>query len=338
VRPSAKPAELAAAISTGEVRTDQRAPAAEGRSGLLLIVLAACLWGTTGVATRGIFALAETSALTISFWRLLLAAPLLVLACHGVAGSPLTGLERRSIWLAVLSGPPTMLSALAYAAAIPLAGVAIATIITLCAAPPVAAVGSALLFRERLSGRVILALVAALGGTALLVAGSGAAEAGSDSLTGSLLALLAAMSYAVSTLLQRLLAARCHPLQIASLGMLAALLSIAPVVVIAKPLLDLPPHAWLLVGYIALFPTVGAYVLLIYGLRSTSATVATIVTLLEAVVGTALAYAIFGERLAPTGVMGALLLVAAIAVLYRRGCTRRGCAIVRPPAPRVSAG
>ena len=285
-----------------------------------MIVVAACLWGTVGVATRGIFTVAETSALSISFWRLLFAAPLLLIACWCVVGSPLARLGRRAVLLAALSGLPVMLSALAYAAAVPLAGVAIATLITLCAAPPVAAAGSALLFGERLEGRVLAALLAALAGTVLLVASSGGSGVapGSDGLSGGLLAALAAVSYAGSTLLQRMLVGRCHPLQVASLGMLAALVAISPLVAVAQPGLALPMVGWLLIGYIVLFPTLLSYVLLIYGLRSTPATIATIVTLLEAVVGTLLAFALFGERLEPGGLAGAALLVAAIVALYRR--------------------
>ena len=47
------------------------------RGGLLLIVLAAVLWGTVGVTTRAIFTLAETTALSVAFLRLALALPVL---------------------------------------------------------------------------------------------------------------------------------------------------------------------------------------------------------------------------------------------------------------------
>ena len=43
------------------------------RRGLVLIVLAATLWGTLGVATRALYAVAEIRAIEISFVRLAIA-------------------------------------------------------------------------------------------------------------------------------------------------------------------------------------------------------------------------------------------------------------------------
>src|SRR3954453_8268797 len=65
-----------------------------GRSGLVLILLAAVLWGTVGVATRAVFSLAETTALTVAFLRLGLSLPVLggasiaVLGISGFKASP----------------------------------------------------------------------------------------------------------------------------------------------------------------------------------------------------------------------------------------------------------
>jgi len=80
--------------------------------------------------------------------------------------------------------------------------------------------------------------------------------------------------------------------------------------------------AWGLLVYIGLFPTVLAYILLLYGIRHTTATAATIITLLEAAVATFLAWTLFGEQLRPLGLVGALLLFAAIGLLPRGGSPR----------------
>ena len=53
---------------------------AESRRGLLLIVLAAVLWGTVGVATKTIFGLSDTNPLSIGFFRLAIATPALQVA------------------------------------------------------------------------------------------------------------------------------------------------------------------------------------------------------------------------------------------------------------------
>ena len=56
------------------------------RGGLLVILLAAILWGTVGVTTRAIFTVAETTALSVAFLRLALAVPVLGLATAAILG------------------------------------------------------------------------------------------------------------------------------------------------------------------------------------------------------------------------------------------------------------
>jgi DME family drug/metabolite transporter len=52
-------------------------------------------------------------------------------------------------------------------------------------------------------------------------------------------------------------------------------------------------------------------------MRTITATVASIVTLLEPLTATVLAWVLFGERLGPGGAPGILLLFGALALLYR---------------------
>ena len=57
--------------------------------------------------------------------------------------------------------------------------------------------------------------------------------------------------------------------------------------------------------------------LFLRGLRSTSATAASVLTLLEPLTSTVLAWALFGERLGPAGLLGAALLLGAMGLLLR---------------------
>jgi drug/metabolite transporter, DME family len=50
---------------------------AETRRGLISVMCAAAMWGTVGVTTKAIFCLAATTPLSIGFWRLALAVPVL---------------------------------------------------------------------------------------------------------------------------------------------------------------------------------------------------------------------------------------------------------------------
>lgn len=74
-------------------------------------------------------------------------------------------------------------------------------------------------------------------------------------------------------------------------------------------------QGWLLVLYLALVPTALAYWLFQMGLRSVSATAASIVGLLDPLVAAVLAWGLFGETLAAAGLAGAILLMMSIFLL-----------------------
>ena len=75
---------------------------------------------------------------------------------------------------------------------------------------------------------------------------------------------------------------------------------------------------WPLFLYLGLVPTALAYGLFTVGLRRIPATVAGITTLLEPLTAATLGVLLFGERLGVAGAVGALLLLAAIALLAVR--------------------
>jgi DME family drug/metabolite transporter len=300
----------------GRASTDPGA----ARRGLLLILLAATLWGTLGVATRALYAVSETSAIEISFIRLVVATPTLLLCCWLVLGRETLRVRRSELGLIAFSGLAVAGSQVAFAAAVGETGVAVATLVTLCVAPVLVAICSVVLLGEQSNRRVVLALVSALVGTALLVVAQademGPAQA---TLAGVLLAVCAAVSYALATLSQRSLVGRYHPLQLITISSACGALALALPLLVNGAQLSYSPTGWALLLYLALFPTVLSYVLFLYGMRYTSATVATIITLQEAVVASILAWLIFGEQLSPLGLLGAALLFAAIGLLYRVG-------------------
>jgi DME family drug/metabolite transporter len=163
---------------------------------------------------------------------------------------------------------------------------------------------------------VLLALVCAVGGTALLV---GVPSSGADiqqaNLIGVLLALGAGLSYAVVTLCSRALARRYHPLQPITVGIAAGSLMLLPFALAAGLVLSYPPAGWALLVHLGVLPTALGYLLFLSGLRTTTATVASIATLLEPLTSAALAWVVFQERLGPFGILGGLLLLGAMALL-----------------------
>src|SRR5918994_5049415 len=70
-------------------------------AGAGLVVLSAVLWGTVGIASKLLFGMAEIAPLTVCFYRLAIAAPLLFVLARLLPGIPWAKLDRRSAFLAL---------------------------------------------------------------------------------------------------------------------------------------------------------------------------------------------------------------------------------------------
>jgi len=292
---------------------------AESRRGLLLILLAAVMWGTVGITTKTIYGLTVTNPLSIGFFRLALALPVLFAICWTRLRSRTFQVAGRDLALMALIGTMTALYQVCYFGAIERTGVAVATLVTLCTAPVMVAVISVVLTRRRPSGYVLCSLFGALSGTALLVLFQEQTGAHSTDTGGIVLALGSAFGYSLVTLASQKLAGRYDPFQ-----SIAISFSLGAVILFACALvngltLDYTPLSWSLLAYLGMVPTALAYVLFIDGMRFTSATAASIGTLLEPLVATCLAWLIFGERFSPMGFAGVALLSGSLLVLYRGG-------------------
>ena len=178
---------------------------------------------------------------------------------------------------------------------------------------------SAALLRERLRARPALALAAALVGVFLLIGPAPSDAGGGDVLAGVAFALASAFGYAIITLSGRALAGRYHPLQPIAIGFPAGAVLLGLLTLPTGPVAAYPPAGWALLVYLGLVPTAFAYVLFQAGLRRVPATTATIITLVEPLTSTVLAWALLGERLGPLGLVGAALLVGAMLLLARDG-------------------
>ncbi len=284
------------------------------QNGGSLIVAAALLWGTVGVTTQSLYQLSSTSALSIGFFRLALAAPLFLLACI-LFYRRTWRLRRRDTLLALLLGALVAVYQVTYFSAIRHAGVTIAVLITLCTAPVLAALLGTVLLHERLTRVVMVALVGALLGTGLLIGVRPGIGTDSRFIIGVLFALASAFSYAAITICGRLLSLEARPLEVNavafSVGALLLFTAALPVGLITS----YGPRSWGLLLYLGLVPTALAYLLFLIGMRHTTATVATLITLLEPLTGAVLAWVLLGEQLAPLSLLGALLLLLSLGLL-----------------------
>jgi DME family drug/metabolite transporter len=156
----------------------------------------------------------------------------------------------------------------------------------------------------------------AVTGTALLVIGPrGFGEFADHFGRGALLALGAGVAYAVYGVAAKGRVARVRRLAVSAITFALAALFLAPALLGEPAATRALAAGWPLLLYLGIDPTALAYVLFTAGLGRVPATAAGIVSLLEPLTATTLGLLVFGERLGPVGVAGALLLLAALALL-----------------------
>jgi DME family drug/metabolite transporter len=285
--------------------------------GLLWILCAALLWGTVGVTTRAIFILAETTALSVAFLRLALAVPVLALGTTALLGRRGFRAAPRDLLLMGLMGLMLAGYQLLYFGAIQRVGVAIATLVTLCTAPVIVAVLSVALLGERPTRRLVMAAGLAIGGTTLLVSPADSAALDGSAALGLLLALGSATGYALLTIVSRRIAGRYHPLTPLTVGFAIGALALLPALLAEGAQVTYPVVSWGLLLYLGVVPTALAYLLFTIGMRTTVATVASLVTLIEPLTAAGLAWLLFDEHLGPLVLVGAVLLLGAVFLLTR---------------------
>ena len=198
----------------------------------------------------------------------------------------------------------------------------------MCSYPALVVAGAVLLRRERASRRRGLAVVVALAGVALVLAGG---VGGALDPLGIGLALAAAVSYAAYVLVSDRLLATTEPLVLAAMLCAGAGTAFALGGTATGSLQVLQPSALVVVAAIALVATVLPIAAFLAGVRRIGPSRATILGTFEPPVTIALSALVFGERLGALQFVGAGLVLSAILILQLR---RRP--VLRPvphPAP-----
>ena len=290
------------------------------RWGLFQICLAGVLWGTGGLGVQLIRQHEPMSVVTISAWRMLLAAVVLVAAVLLLrqAGS-VRALLRAHPWRAVAVGTGTALYQACYFGSVVAIGVTVSTVVSLGLAPVLLTVLDALRSHRRPATGRLLVLAAALAGLLLVSLTSGSGTTGPHPTLGVLLALGSGTAYAVATDLGRPLAQVAGPLALTTTTTTVGTLVLLPLGVVASlgsdRLVTTEPAAVVGLVYLGVMTMALAYGLLYAGLRTTTGSSATIATLLEPVTAAVAAGLILDERLGLLGVVGTLLILAAVAGL-----------------------
>lgn len=308
-------------------RTEKAVGSAEIRgrqgNGLLLLVMAAMLWGTVGVTSGSINRIQTTPAFTVGFLRLAFSSPFLLALAVGSRRRNPFRLQRREWLLVSLMGLATATYQLCYFTAIPLASVTLVVVVALCSSPIIVALLSILIFKERLTGRLLIALGLALLGTGLL--SFGGSNNGDffkpEYLLGALLALGAGFAYSSFAVLSKLTTqhSQLSAVQAMSVAFTLGAIILLPMAFFSGNLqFDLDWKVWASLVYLGVVPTGLAYIIYMTGLRRATATSATITTLLEPAVATFLSWLLLGETLSLLSLAGAILLIGSVALLYSK--------------------
>ena len=283
-----------------------------------LVLSGAALFGTIGTAQ----ALGpDVPTPQLAAVRLLLGALLLVLAAvvTGFSSALSTSLRQAPTWWA---GVSQVTFNLCFLGAMTEAGVAVGTLVAIGATPILTGLAT-----RQVSWRWVLATAVAVTGLVLLVAGQLATDS-PPSAVGLMLAFGAAASYASYIVAGNVAAARNLDTQ----PYLAVAFSISALV--AAPLLLSGDVSWAasvegaaLVIYLAVFATLVAYSLFNRGLSGVRSSTASTLALIEPVVAAALAYALLGETLGLTGLLGAVLILLGLLLIVRSVATTEQAAL-----------
>jgi len=295
--------------------------------GVLAILTAAFLWGTTGTAatfapTVGAVAI---GAAAMGIGGLLQAA----VAAPSIAASR-TLLISNGRYLA-LGAISVAVYPLAFYASMRMAGVTIGTAISIGSAPLLAALIEYLLDGLKLTKRWLIGAALGLAGMVLvsLAEGTGhATPAAASPLVGVALGLVAGFTYALySWTARRLMQNGVRSMAAMGATFGAGGFLLMPVLVLTgAPFLDSWSNA--AVGiYMAVVPMFLGYLCFGYGLARVAASAATTITLFEPVVAAVLAVVIVGERLPPLGWLGVGLVILCLVCVTAPAGRRRRIAV-----------
>jgi drug/metabolite transporter, DME family len=263
----------------------------------LLVAGAASSWGLWSLVLRPT-ELPATVTGTLLFW--LMVAWTLPFALRG----PRVQWTRRTAWLLAGNVVFDGINVLTFFAALDRTTVAIA-VITHYAAPVLVAVAAPRIDGVRVPHAVLAALVA-LGGLALVLEPWRGATGGWD---GAALGLVSAVAYAGNVFVVRRLTTEIGPVRVMCFHSVGSGLLLLPFAIGGFAAVEVTDLALLALGTL----TIGALAGVAYlrGLAGVGATRAALLTFCEPLVAVVVGTAVWGERLGPAAVVGAVLVIGA---------------------------
>ncbi|MFC4346887.1 DMT family transporter [Kordiimonas lipolytica] len=267
----------------------------------------ACVCGAIGISSAAIFMrLADVTPAASAFWRLTMAAPVLIFIYWLTARKK----GRISLLPSMEEGRWILLVGLLFASELftwhwSVAKTTVANSTLLANMATIfAALYSFVLFGERFNGRFLGGMVLALGGAALLMGRN--AELNPAYIPGDMLGLLTAVLYGGYIVG----AARARqvldaPLLMAGTAMVSGILLSLPLLWVDGPIFPVSSEGWAPLIGLALIAHVLGQSLIVYGLAHVPAALGALCLLIQPVISALWAWWLFGEALGPIHMAGA---------------------------------
>lgn len=287
--------------------------------GLAEVALASVLWGTGGLAVQLIREQEPMSAVTISAWRMTIAAAVLLAVLLVVrGGGELVDLARSRPRQLLAVGAGTAAYQGFYFVSVTQVGVAVSTVVSLGLAPVLLTVAESVRHRRAPPPGRLAVLGAALTGLLLVSAAGHASSTGPAPVAGVLLAVASGTTYALTTAAGGSISRTTSPLVLTSAMTLVGAAVLLPcLVLVAGPRVTGDPAALAWLVYLGALTMALAYVLLYSGLRVVAPSTAVTASLVEPVTAAVVAAIVLHEALGPVAVLGILLVLGAVVGLGR---------------------
>jgi len=272
--------------------------------------------GVISVSFAAIFIrLADAPSLVIAAWRLCLAALILAPFAITLSGSELRRVSRKKLVMMLLAGGFLALHFGLWITSLSYTSVA-TSVVLVTATPIFVAVASYLLFKEKLTFKIIMGIIISIGGSILI--GYGNWTIGTNPLIGAGLALAGALAVAGYLLIGRRIRRTTGLLSYTFITYsTAAVLLLITALASGYSLSGYSGNTYLMFVLLALIPQILGHSSLNWSLKFMPATMVTIAVLGEPIIATILAFFILNESPTLTEIIGGVLILGGIFIAFR---------------------
>ena len=272
--------------------------------------------GVISVSFAAVFIrLADAPSLVIAAYRLCLAALILLPFAVKLAGRELRKIPGRNLAMMMLAGVFLALHFGLWVTSLSYTSVA-TSVVLVTATPIFTAVASYLLFKEKLTVKIVLGITVSIGGS--VVIGYGNWSIGTNQLLGAGLALAGALAIAGYLLTGRRLRRTTGLLSYTFVTYSsAAVLLLITALASGYSLSGYSGNTYLMFVLLALIPQILGHSSLNWSLKFMPATMVTIAVLGEPIIATTLAFLILNESPTLTEIIGGILILGGILIAFR---------------------